>query len=184
MLKPIFIENSHVVLLEGNEYILNNVKVNLLSFKEAKLYFKDLIDAKKAEIKRNQEKLTEWKNTPPFCNEATENFCKEVEIGKRKEIENFERLLKRLDMRKKHLDNRQDLNIEQAKQKPISHFLDFNGSGFAKCLWHNEKTPSMRYYDKSNSVYCFSCQEHHDVIDVVMKLNNLTFKEAIYFLTQ
>lgn len=187
MIKPIFFENSHVALLEGEDFILNRIEVKLYTFKEAKDHFKRLIDLEKAQIKKNESKLREWKNTPPFCNEETEKFMEEVNIGKRELIQQYEKMITRFDMRKKHTENKDALNIEMAKVRPITDYLDFNKAGFAKCLWHGngmEKTGSLKYYDKTNSVYCFSCQEHHDVIDVVMKLHGISFKDAVYYLTR
>lgn len=183
-IKPIFLENSHVVLLEAPDFILERVDVKLYTFKEAKDHFKRLIDLEKAQIKKNEEQVREWKNTPPFCSEETEKFMEEVHIGKRELIRQYEKMLNRFDMRKKHTENKEDLNIEMAKRRLVTEFIDFNKAGFAKCLWHNEKTGSLKYYDKTNSVYCFSCQEHHDVIDVVSKLHGVSFKEAIYYLTR
>ena len=49
--------------------------------------------------------------------------------------------------------------------------------GFICCPFHNEKTPSMRIYDKD--YHCFGCGEHGDVITFVQKLFNLSFQEAL-----
>lgn len=49
--------------------------------------------------------------------------------------------------------------------------------GFICCPFHNEKTPSMRVYDKD--YHCFGCGEHGDVITFVQKLFNLSFQEAL-----
>lgn len=38
---------------------------------------------------------------------------------------------------------------------------------------HNEKNPSFRIYDYSNSFYCFSCHSGGSVIDFVMKMDQL-----------
>lgn len=69
--------------------------------------------------------------------------------------------------------------IQRAKQVPIDGFLQFNRQKRAKCLWHDDSDPSMYYYEKDNRVKCFSCGQHGDVIDVVQKLENCTFLEAI-----
>ena len=49
--------------------------------------------------------------------------------------------------------------------------------GFICCPFHNEKTPSMRIYDKD--YHCFGCGEHGDVITFVQKMFNLSFQEAL-----
>lgn len=70
-------------------------------------------------------------------------------------------------------------NLETAKQRPISDFVDFNSTGFTKCLWHDEYTPSLHMIKGSNRVYCFGCSKTADVVDVVMELNKCTLPEAI-----
>lgn len=69
--------------------------------------------------------------------------------------------------------------IARAKQVPINMFVKFNSTNCARCLWHNERTPSMYYYEKNNKIKCFGCDKSADVIDVVMKLRNVDLKEAI-----
>lgn len=70
-------------------------------------------------------------------------------------------------------------DVERAKTVPISRFIKMNYSNFACCLWHNEKTPSMKWYPDKNKLYCFGCNAHKDVIDVVMQQHSVDFKEAI-----
>lgn len=56
--------------------------------------------------------------------------------------------------------------------------LDVNRQGFARCPFHNEKTPSMKVYDGDRGFNCFGCNTHGSVIDFVMKYFNLNFAEA------
>lgn len=62
---------------------------------------------------------------------------------------------------------------------PITDHIEFNGANMARCIWHREKTASMKYYPKDNHVYCFGCNKHGSVIDVVMAKDNCTFLEAL-----
>jgi len=48
----------------------------------------------------------------------------------------------------------------------------------ALCPFHNEKTASFTIYPPSR-FYCFGCNEKGSVIDLVMKMENCTFKEAV-----
>lgn len=48
--------------------------------------------------------------------------------------------------------------------------------GFCCCQLHNEKTPSMQI--KQNTFTCYGCGEHGDIFDFVMKMDNLSWKEA------
>ena len=52
-----------------------------------------------------------------------------------------------------------------------------NKKGFMCCMFHNEKTPSMKIFEKD--YHCFGCGEHGDVITLVQKLFNLSFQETL-----
>lgn len=75
-----------------------------------------------------------------------------------------------------------DEDILLAKEIPIENFLQFNKSGFATCLWHEEKTGSLKLYRDKNRLHCFGCNKSADVIDLVMKLHSLDFIPAVRFL--
>lgn len=49
-------------------------------------------------------------------------------------------------------------------------------NGMALCIFHDERTPSMKLYD--DHFHCFGCGKHGDVTDLVAKLLNLSPKEA------
>lgn len=52
-----------------------------------------------------------------------------------------------------------------------------NNRGFICCPFHNEKTPSMKIFEKD--YHCFGCSEHGDAITFVQKLFNLSFPDAL-----
>lgn len=68
--------------------------------------------------------------------------------------------------------------VERAKTYLISNLIAFKHKK-ACCLWHNEKTPSLAFYPKTNTVYCFGCGKAGDVIDVYKKIHNCSFKQAV-----
>ena len=70
-----------------------------------------------------------------------------------------------------------DEDIENARKYPIENLVKVNASGFAKCPFHNERSPS--FFTRKNFGYCFGCGYRGDVIDIAMKLNNWSFVEAI-----
>lgn len=74
------------------------------------------------------------------------------------------------------------LNIEEARMVPIPQFIEFSSAGFAKCLWHDERTPSMRYYKDKNVVHCFGGCGTKDVIEVVKALHQVDFNRAVEIL--
>src|SRR5215471_18358766 len=47
------------------------------------------------------------------------------------------------------------------------------------CPFHDEKTPSFNVTPGKELYHCFSCQEGGDVIKFVMRLESLTFTEAV-----
>lgn len=47
------------------------------------------------------------------------------------------------------------------------------------CPFHNEKTGSFTVYTQTNSFYCFGCGAGGDVINFVMRIENLDYMEAV-----
>lgn len=73
----------------------------------------------------------------------------------------------------------QDITPDQvlrAREYPITEFVK-SRNGMASCPFHTDKTPSMDV--RKNFYHCYSCGETGDVIDFVMKLERLTFVQAI-----
>lgn len=72
------------------------------------------------------------------------------------------------------------------KQIPISDFVQFDNRGFAQCLFHADKSPSMIYNGFNsnfpNTVKCFACGKFGSVVDVIMAQKSCEFKEAVNFL--
>ncbi len=69
--------------------------------------------------------------------------------------------------------------IQQAREFPVTDLISFKNNK-AICPFHNEKTPSLNYYKKNNTCYCFgACQKSFDSIEVYKKLNNCSFVEAV-----
>lgn len=74
----------------------------------------------------------------------------------------------------KHSDEK-----ERARAVPITMFLDFNSAGFARCLWHDERTGSLHLLPSKNAAWCFSCGTRYDSIAAVMKLHGVDFSKAV-----
>lgn len=58
--------------------------------------------------------------------------------------------------------------------------IKVNRGGFICCPFHNEKTPSMKIYDRT--FHCFGCGVHGDVLDFEQKYNNIDFQTAFKML--
>ncbi len=52
------------------------------------------------------------------------------------------------------------------------------------CPFHNEHTPSFHVYTDTQSYYCFACHEAGNVFSFLMKLDGLTFPEALEILAE
>lgn len=111
---------------------------------------------------------------------STEIFVKIPRQEIEKRLKKNKQILRFIKAGKSNLKDKQ-VEIEKIKQIPISSFIEFN-RGVACCVFHEEKTPSMKYYQKDNRVYCFGCHKGGDVIDVTMATQKNSFKEAIAFL--
>lgn len=80
---------------------------------------------------------------------------------------------------RKHAREEFDGNdLHRAKLVPMKNFLQFNHSWFAACPFHADKTPSLKLY-KDNRWHCFGCGAGGDTVDFVMKIDGISFKEAI-----
>ena len=56
--------------------------------------------------------------------------------------------------------------------------LEVNRSGMCNCPFHNEKTPSMKLYERDNKFYCFGCGKSGDGIDLCAGITGLSSKDA------
>lgn len=74
--------------------------------------------------------------------------------------------------------------VTRAKEYPITELIEFDGFKKTICPFHNEKTPSLVYYPKTNSCYCFGgCGRAYDSIDIYRHKHNCTFTEAVNYLS-
>jgi hypothetical protein len=97
-----------------------------------------------------------------------------------KQIERIDKYLRLTEIRKEiHEGSITVGDISKAKNTPIPGIIDFNNAQFAKCLWHNEKSPSLHYIKNTNKVHCFGCGKTADAIDLYMELYKLSFIEAV-----
>lgn len=66
--------------------------------------------------------------------------------------------------------------------------IDFDNRPYIKCPLHGEDTPSFRYYEETNTFFCFGCGVGGDVIklhrEFVDRINNekVNFNDAVEFL--
>ena len=81
------------------------------------------------------------------------------------------------------------INKDKAKAVPIQELYDFqkvfktSTRIKALCPFHHEKTSSFVIYLNSNTFHCFGCNQSGDSIDFIMKLNGLSFIDAVKHLS-
>ncbi|MBL0320518.1 MAG: hypothetical protein IPP74_14680 [Alphaproteobacteria bacterium] len=96
------------------------------------------------------------------------------------QAEQEERKLNRLNMEVQVFTGKiEDITpekIERARDFPIEEIIETK-NGRAICPFHNDHHPSMHV--TKNLFHCFACNEGGDSIDFVMKLENLTFRQAV-----
>jgi hypothetical protein len=117
--------------------------------------------------------------------EKTQEFFLELEINiPRRELEaEIKRLENMLKWANSDTNSQIILDIPKAKSYPIDQLIEFKGNT-ARCIFHEERTPSMHYYEKSNRVKCFGCGKSGDSIDVVMQLRGCSLSEAVKFINK
>jgi DNA primase len=69
--------------------------------------------------------------------------------------------------------------VLRAKSYPMTNLIDFKQKK-ACCPWHSEKTPSLQYYPKTNTAYCFgACGRAYDSIDAYRMKYGGGFVDAV-----
>jgi hypothetical protein len=64
----------------------------------------------------------------------------------------------------------------------VGQYLPLRPSGqdfVARCPFHDDQNPSFVVFPATQSFYCFGCQAHGDVLTFLMRVEHLTFQEAL-----
>lgn len=86
---------------------------------------------------------------------------------------------------KKIKSGKEFINVEQARNVPIKSLYNFQNikKNMVSCPFHIDNSPSMKI-NINNTVKCFSCGFYGDSISLVMKTDQITFKEAVEYLNK
>jgi len=82
--------------------------------------------------------------------------------------------------------------IEEVKNRTnivglVSEYLTLKKAGrnfLGLCPFHKEKTPSFTVSDDKQIFYCFGCGEGGNAITFLMKINNISYPEAVRYLAE
>ena len=73
--------------------------------------------------------------------------------------------------------------LDKARATPIEEVAGKLGMRVVRhtalCPFHNDKNPSLHFHRGKNRYKCFACGASGDVVDLVMRYNNVGFKEAV-----
>ena len=73
--------------------------------------------------------------------------------------------------------------LDKARATPIEEVAGKLGMRVVRhtalCPFHNDKNPSLHFHSGKNRYKCFACGASGDVVDLVMRYNNVGFKEAV-----
>ncbi len=121
-----------------------------------------------AEIRDLEDKRRAYGLNPFYKELLTEEI--DMRVEKKKLLLSRQKYLK---------ENPPNEERDAAKLVPINSFLDFNSAGFALCVFHKERTGSLKYYPSDNHVWCFSCTRRADSIDCMMAKEQIDFNSAV-----
>ncbi len=74
---------------------------------------------------------------------------------------------------------KQRLDIVEFVRQYVPHLKKAGKTWKACCPFHKEKTPSFTVSSEKGLYYCFGCQSGGDIFDFMMKIENLSFNEAV-----
>ena len=137
---------------------------------------KDLIRSINNEIRSHKNRILYLEVDKRDANDITIGFIEALQEEKKKRLEHLEKKVCLLIYKGK-TGVITDEDIARAKQTPISTFIKVPQSKKVKCLFHDDKVPSMHIY--GTTYHCFVCEAHGSVVDIVMKLNGTSFLEAV-----
>lgn len=133
-------------------------------------------------IKSAEKDILEWKKVIEICGNTIDSEMvyriKNIILDTESKIKSLKRKL----CKENNLDfcqiKKQNNIIEIAEKYGISFFKKSGKYYKTKCIWHKDENASLVFDEQRNTFYCFGCQEHGSVIDLVMKIENCNFIEA------
>jgi len=76
----------------------------------------------------------------------------------------------------------EDLKSRIMIEKLVGSYLELRASGkrfVAPCPFHADRRPSFVVFPETKSFYCFGCRAHGDALSFLMRVESVTFGEAV-----
>lgn len=79
------------------------------------------------------------------------------------------------------MDTASEIKARVSMRQIVDRYdLKVERGGFISCPFHDERTPSLKIYEQpGKGFYCFGCGAAGSVIDFVMKLFRIGFRQAV-----
>lgn len=141
------------------------------------------------ELYQNDINRMDFKKQPAYTDWANEHIAGFAEEDE-KELRTLEHQLAYLKNMETPVEERRPVardavtpeRIARAKEYPIRDLVEVKRGSFCLCPFHDDRHPSMHIY-KDNHAYCYACSTRADAIDMWMKLQGTTFREAVIAMT-
>lgn len=81
----------------------------------------------------------------------------------------------------------EEIKFRNDIESVVSTYVNLKPAGsnlIGLCPFHSEKTPSFTVFKNTQTCYCFGCGSGGDVVTFIMKMENLTYVEALEFLAK
>lgn len=135
---------------------------------------RDAEESAEAELRSSLAKVNAAECDRTFLTEIAKRTYRNRMLRHEKELRRVERFL--YEPKEGQIT---DADIARAREYPIESIIEVKRrDGFVPCIFHDEKTPSMKVF-KDNHFHCYGCGEWGDAIDLTMKLDGLGFIDAV-----
>jgi len=72
-----------------------------------------------------------------------------------------------------------DEMIQAARDFPVDRLIEFDRTGKAIAFCHADNHPSLSWHKSKNRVTCFPCAKSYNGIDILMKRDGCSFRDAV-----
>ena len=73
----------------------------------------------------------------------------------------------------------EQINLYEYAENTVEFTKHCGTIHYCECVFHEEKTPSLAFYETTNQYYCFGCGEHGNIYTWIQKTENKSFSEAV-----